>query len=209
MMRLFRIKGSRLKGIWLLGSMVFMVSSNILIIHITMAASVETNTTINSSIGAIKSGEILNFSIYVYSGYDPVPTGSIRVSDTNTSQYINGMILGGVVIIEWIPDSPFIEGAHIFKAEFLGYLDYSSSFDECVVYFDDYGSDPTRETAISLGANSTAVFKNKTIEFTVEFMVLSQWYLNGGFIFIKNTNLNGSTIHTHGPLPSYFPGTKQ
>ncbi len=198
--------GSRLKGIWLLVSMVLFVTS-IPNLSWVIAAPIETTTSINSSTGAIQSGEALNFSIYVYSGYDPIPTGSIRVIDTNTSQYINAMILGGVVIIEWTPDS-FIEGVHIFKAEYQGYLDYSSSFDECVVYFDDYGSDPTRETAISLAANSTAVFKNKSIEFTVELLVLSQWYLNGGFIFIKNTNLNGSpVIHTHGPLPSYFPGT--
>ena len=201
-----RIKDSRLKGIWLSVSMVFMVTS-IPNLSMVIAAPIETTTAITSSTGAIQSGEGLNFPIYVYSGYDPVPTGSIRVTDTNTSQYIYGMILGGVVIIDWIPDS-FIEGVHIFKAEFQGYLDYSSSFDECVVYFDDYGSDPTRETAISLGANSTAVFKNKTIQFTVELIVLSQWYLNGGFIFIKNNNLNESpVIHTYGPLPSYFPGT--
>jgi len=109
-----------IKGIWLLLCMVFMIILNI--ITPIMAAPLETTTTINSSVGAIKSGESLNFTIYAYSGYDPVIAGPIRITDTNTSQYTNGNILNGVAIIEWNPAS-FIEGKHVFKAEFLGYLE--------------------------------------------------------------------------------------
>ena len=193
------------KGIWLLLCMVFMIVLNI--ITPIMAAPLATTTTINSSIGAIKSGESLNFTIYVYSGYDPVIIGPIRITDTNTSQYIDGNILNGVAIIDWNPTS-FIEGKHVFKAEFLGYLDYISSEGECIVHFKDYGSDPIRETSISINVNSTVAFKNSSIQITVELLVLSQWYLNGGFIYVKNLNLSGSpTIHTHGPLPNYLPGT--
>ncbi|MHA2305003.1 MAG: hypothetical protein ACXACU_06370, partial [Candidatus Hodarchaeales archaeon] len=178
-----------------------MVTSNILVIQITMAAPVETTTTINSSVGAIRSGESVNFTIHVYSGYDPVPTGPVRITDTNTSQYINEYIMAGVVNIEWSPSS-FAEGIHIFKAEFLGYLDYSPSFGECIVHFDDYGSDPTRDTSISIEANSSTVFKNEGIRFSVELLVLAYWYLEDGYIYIKNLNHSDSVIHTHGPLPA-------
>jgi hypothetical protein len=186
--------------------MLFLVVLNIIVPSI--ASPLETTTIINCSVGTIQSGESLNFTIYVYFGYDPVPTGPIRLIDTNTSQpAVYGNILGGVAIIEWNPES-FIGGIHVFKAEFLGYLGFVSSSGECVVHFNDYGSDPIRTTSISITANSSVVFKNNSIRFTVELLVFSQSRLNGGYIYVKSVNLSGvPVIHTHGPLPNYYPGT--
>ncbi len=188
-----------------------MLMINLVLLNITvnsMAAPFKTSTTINCSVGAIQSGESLNFTIHVYSGYDPVPTGPIRIIDSNSSQpAVYGSILGGVAIIEWEPQS-FIEGTHIFKAEFLGYLDFNPSSGECIVHYNDYGSNPIRTTSISITANSSVVFKNSSIRFTVELQVLSQDKLNGGYIYVKSVNLSGvPVIHTHGPLPYYYPGT--
>ncbi|MFX0084089.1 MAG: hypothetical protein ACFFAU_00310 [Candidatus Hodarchaeota archaeon] len=189
----------------------FMFIFVLVLLNITVpsiAALLKTTTTINCNVGAIQSGESLNFTIFVYSGYDPVPTGPIRIIDTNSSQpAVYGNILGGVAIIEWQPQS-FIEGIHIFKAEFLGYLDFIPSSGECIVHYNDYGSNPIRTTSISINANSSVVFKNSTVRFTVELLVLSQDKLNGGYIYVKSVNLSGvPVIYTHGPLPYYYPGT--
>ena len=138
-------------------------TSNILVIQITMAAPVETATTITSNVGAIQSGESVNFIIHVYSGYDPVPTGSVRLTDTyDNEQYVDGVIVNGVCIIEWTPDE-FVEGDHIFEAVFQGYLDYSASSGECTVIFDLVDLICARENK----SRSTFTFSNPSISAVV------------------------------------------
>ena len=202
----FGLKHRKIKGVWLLANMGFVIVLTAIIPSI--AAPIETSTTILSDVGAVGSDGTIQFTVWVFSGFDPVPTGPVRITDTNTSEYVDSTILGGKAVVNWTISEPFIQGIHVFEATYQGFLDYSSSSGICIVHFDDFSPGDSRVTSITLEVNSTVVFKNASIRFTVELIIHYQWYFQGGYIYVKNTNLSGSpTVHTYGPLPSYFPGT--
>ncbi|MFX0181887.1 MAG: hypothetical protein ACFE95_02295 [Candidatus Hodarchaeota archaeon] len=172
------------------------------------AEPLETSTSILANSGVVKSGETIQFTVWTYTGFDPVTTGPLRITDTNTSEYIESTILGGKAVINWTVPNPFVEGIHIFEAEYQGFPGYSASSGICHMRFDDFTPGSSRPTSITLISNSTVVFKNSSIKFTVELSIHYKWWFLGGYIKVKNTDLSGSpTIHTYGPLPSYYPGT--
>lgn len=192
-------------GLWFLASISFVVV--LTVIPPITAAPIETSTAILSDVGVVGPNDTIQFTVWVFSGFDPVPTGPVRITDTNTSESVVSTILGGKSVVNWTI-SDFEEGIHIFEAVYQGFLDYSPSSGICQVNFDDFSPGDSRVTSITLDVNSTVVFKNASIRFTVELMIHYRWYFQGGYIYVKNTNLSGSpTVHTYGPLPSYFPGT--
>lgn len=189
-------------GLWFL----IIVSLVIVFTSITTggATQTDTRTTILSDIGVAKPGDIIQFTIWVYAGFDPVPTGPIRIIDTNTSEYDDSIILGGKAIINWTVPESIDEGVHFFEAVFQGFQDFSPSSDICVVSIDDFTPGTSRETSITLTTNSIVAFKNSSINFTIELEILGsvQPYFKGGYISVKNSDLSGSVvIHTYGPLP--------
>jgi hypothetical protein len=179
-------------------------------VHPGFAVSQETTTTLLSDVGAIKSGETINFTVWVFSGYDPVPTGSIKIIDLNSTGEAYSTIVNGKSVVSWLPES-YEEGIHTFQVEYQGFPGFDVSFGMCKVYFEDFSPGSSKTTSITLESNSTVCFKNKSINFTVTLYLYSQtapWGFRGGFIYVKNQNLTGTpTIHTYGPLPDYYPGT--
>ncbi len=189
-------------GFWLIMSFYFVII--LTAITPSIAAQINTSTTILSDIGAAGLDDTIQFTVWVYSNFDPVPTGPIRITDTNTSEYVDTTILGGKVVVNWTISEPFIEGIHVFEASYQGFLEYSPSSGICSVHFDDFSQGSSLVTIITLDSNSTIVFKNASLRFTVELEILDsvQPYFKGGYISVKNINLCGSpTIHTYGPLP--------
>ncbi|MFX1283121.1 MAG: hypothetical protein ACFFB5_05675 [Promethearchaeota archaeon] len=202
MSQISRINQEKIIGFWLLTS-IYLV---IILIAITpgIATPLKTSTTLLSDIGAAGLDDTIQFTIFVYTGFDPVPTGVVRIIDTNTSEYIDTTILGGEAKVNWTVFEPFIEGVHVFKANYQGFLDYSPSSGICSIYFDEFTPGSSRTTTITLNSNSTVVFKNSSVRFTVELEIINsvQPYFKGGYIYVKNNNLSGSPmIHTYGPLP--------
>ncbi|MFX0123703.1 MAG: hypothetical protein ACFFAE_08680 [Candidatus Hodarchaeota archaeon] len=191
----------KLMGGWFFTSIFFVI---ILTVVPTTAAPLATFTTILSDVGAVGADGTIQFTVWVYTGFDPVPTGPLRITHiNNTAEYIDTTILGGMAIINWTVGD-FSEGRHVFEATFQGFMDYSPSSGVCVVNFDDFNPGNSKKTIISLSSNSTVVYKNSSVRFTVELEIIgsTQPYFRGGYIYIKNTNLSGSpTIHTRGPLP--------
>jgi len=174
----------------------------------SVAEPLETSTSILANSGVVNPGETIQFTVWTYTGFDPVITGLVRITDTNTSEYVESTILGGKAVINWTVPDPFVEGIHIFEAVYQGFPGYSASSGICHIRFDDFTPGSSRITSITLTTNSTVVFKNSSIKFTVELSIHYKWWFLGGYIRVKNTNLSGSpTIHTYGPLPSYYPGT--
>ncbi|MFX0204773.1 MAG: hypothetical protein ACFFDT_02220 [Candidatus Hodarchaeota archaeon] len=173
-----------------------------------LAAPVDTTTTLLSDVGVVTgSGEAIQFTVWVYAGFDPVPTGLIRITHiNNTGEYVDTTILGGKAIVNWTVGD-FSEGVHIFEAAFQGFMDYSPSSSYCTVQFDDFTPGSSKTTAISLSTNSSVVYKNSSIRFTVDLEIIGelQPHFREGYIYVKNTNLSGSpTIHIHGPLPLHI-----
>ncbi|MFX1515751.1 MAG: hypothetical protein ACFFC6_05535 [Promethearchaeota archaeon] len=176
----------------------------------TPAAPTVTSTTILSDVGVVTgSGEIIQFTVWVYAGYDPVPTGPITITHLNGTEEFDTTILGGKAVLNWTVEN-FLEGVHVFEATFQGFLDYSPSSGICSVNFDDITPGDNYVTIISLSSNSTIVYKNTSLQFTVDLEIRTpNLYFYGEYIYIKNINLNGSpTIHTHGPLP-LLPATTE
>ncbi|MFX1546310.1 MAG: hypothetical protein ACFFCU_08855 [Promethearchaeota archaeon] len=197
-----RIRSDKIVGLWFLTNIYFVLV--LIAVPNGIAAPMETSTTILSDVGAIGPDNTIQFSIWVFTGFNPVPTGPIQITDTNTSESIDSTILAGKATINWTVTDPFIEGIHIFEAEFQGFLDYSPSSGICLINFDDFSSGSTITTAIDLSSNSTVVYKNSSIRFTVKLEILNsvQPYFKGGYIYVKNKDLNGTpTIYTYGPLP--------
>ncbi|MHA1214390.1 MAG: hypothetical protein ACTSPG_03795 [Candidatus Hodarchaeales archaeon] len=162
----------------------------------------ETKTTIIPSIGTVGAGDILNFSVWVYSEWDPVDTGVVRISDLNTSEKYETSLSGGKAEVQWGIGSSYLVGNHVFLAEYLGFGDYLPSEGKCTVYFDEIEEGTYRETSTTLTSNSTVVYKNASVRFDIEVKIPYSWFFDGGFIYIRNTNLSGSNnIHTYGPLP--------
>lgn len=170
----------------------------------TIAAPIATSTTILSDIGAVGPGDTIQFTVWVYTGFDPVPTGPIRITHiNNTNEYIDTILLGGKAVVNWTVEA-FSVGLHVFKADFDGFMDHSPSSGICLVNFDDFNPGSSKTTTISLSSNSTVVYKNSSILFTVELEILgsTQPHFWGGYIYVRNTNLTSSpTIYTYGPLP--------
>ncbi|MHA2246502.1 MAG: hypothetical protein ACXADY_16290, partial [Candidatus Hodarchaeales archaeon] len=199
------IKFHKMIGLWLLVS----ISSVVVLTVITpiVAAPIVTSTTILSDVGTVGPDGTIQFTVWVFSGFDPVPTGLVRITDTNTSENIYSTILGGKAVINWtISSEDFSEGIHVFSAAYQGFIDYSPSSGLCIIHFDDFSPGNSKATTIAIDSNSTVVFKNSSIRFTVELEILDsvQPFFKGGYIYVKNTNLSGSpTIHTYGPLPLY------
>ncbi|MFX0205942.1 MAG: hypothetical protein ACFFDT_08135 [Candidatus Hodarchaeota archaeon] len=172
------------------------------------ASSLETSTTIFADIGVATPGTNIQFTVWTYAGLDPVPTGPIIITDLNTSEYVESIILGGIAVINWSVSDPFIEGVHIFEVVYQEFGSYSASSGQCSVHFDDYSPGISHSTSITLTTNSSVVFKNAFIRFTVELRIHDKENFEGGYISVKNINLSGSqVIHTYGPLPNYYPGT--
>ncbi|MFX0150430.1 MAG: hypothetical protein ACFFAJ_06595 [Candidatus Hodarchaeota archaeon] len=172
------------------------------------AVPLETSTTILADTGVATPGTSIQFTVWTYSGFDPVSTGPIRITDLNTNEYVESTIIGGIAVINWTVFDPFIEGIHIFEVVYQGFGSYSASSGQCSVYFDNYTPGSSRSTSITLITNSSVVFKNASIRFTVELRIHYKWWFQGGYISVKNVNLSGSpVIHTYGPLPNYYPGT--
>ncbi|UCG03407.1 MAG: hypothetical protein JSW11_05325 [Candidatus Heimdallarchaeota archaeon] len=173
----------------------------------TTAAPIATSTTILSDVGAVGPGGTIQFTVWVYADFDPVPTGPIRITHLNdTDEYIDTTILAGKVIVNWTVNS-YSEGVHVFQAAFQGFLDYSSSSGICSVNFDDFSPGSSKTTIISLSSNSTVVYKNSSIQFSVDLEIIGELHphFRGGYIYVKNTNLSGSpTIYSHGPLPLHI-----
>ncbi len=206
MFRLSGLKSVRMRGVWLLATIGFMIV--LTVITPSMAAPIETSTTILSDVGAVRVDETIHFTVWVFAGFDPVPTGPVRITDTNTSEYIDSSILGGKIEVNWTVSEPFVEGIHVFEASYQGFQDYSSSSGMCIVHFDNFSLGDSRTTSITLQTNSSVVFKNASIQFTVELTIHYRWLFRGGYIYVRNVNFSGTpTIHTYGPLPNYYPGT--
>ncbi|UCE13421.1 MAG: hypothetical protein JSV04_14710 [Candidatus Heimdallarchaeota archaeon] len=201
-------KTERISGLWLLGIVGFVI----VLTSITtgVAAQTDTTTTILSDVGVAKPGDIIQFTIWVYAGFDPVPTGPIRIIDINTSEYDDSIILGGKACINWTVPESIDEGIHVFEAVFQGYQEFSSSSGICLVNIDDFSPGISIETSITLNINSTVAFKNSSIMFSIELEILGsvQPYFKGGYISVRNTNLSSSpAIHTYGPLPLKISST--
>ncbi|MHA1331538.1 MAG: hypothetical protein ACTSR2_10720, partial [Candidatus Hodarchaeales archaeon] len=105
----------------------------------------ETKTTIIPSIGTVGAGDILNFSVWVYSEWDPVDTGVVRISDLNTSEKYETSLSGGKAEVQWGIGSSYLVGNHVFLAEYLGFGDYLPSEGKCTVYFDEIEEGTYRE----------------------------------------------------------------
>ena len=114
-----------MRGVWLLATIGFMIS--LTGITPSLAVPIETSTTILSDVGAVRVDETIHFTVWVYAGFDPVPTGPVRITDTNTGDYIDSTILGGKIEVNWTVSEPFTEGIHVFEASYQGFQDYSPS----------------------------------------------------------------------------------
>ena len=174
----------------------------------TLAAPIVTSTSLLSDVGVVTgSDETIKFTIWVYAGFDPVSTGPLRFTHLNNpTEYIDTTILGGKAEINWTVGD-FSEGVHVFEAAFQGFLDYSPSSGNCSVQFDDFIPGSSKTTTISLSTNSTVVYKNASVQFTVDLEIIGELHphFREGYIYIKNMNLSGSPIiHTHGPLPLHI-----
>jgi hypothetical protein len=170
------------------------------------AASDSTITTILPNKSVVKPGEAINFSIFVYSGFNPVPFGQLRLLDIETGESLDSSIINGSVVISWIITGSL--GAHTFRATYQGFLDiFSQSIDECVVMSEDINPG-TRETSLIITVNSTNVYKNASLHFNLALYIHYRYWFQGGYISVINDNLTGSpTILTFGPLENYYPGT--
>ncbi len=199
---LIRIRAVLLFFVFLL---IFTAMSNINV----SAVSIDTISSIHADSGTKQAGDKILFSIWVYTGYDPVPAGSFTITDTNTSEVMIGNIINGFAQIEWVVSDPLLLGKHIFQINYEGFLNYSPSTGFCIVFFDNFFTGVVRDSWITLGTNSSVVFKKATLEFSGELTIDFGW-MGGGYIYIKALNLTGiPTIHTIGPLPNYFSGGAQ
>jgi hypothetical protein len=173
-----------------------------------MAADLETSTTVLADKGNVGSGEIIHFLMWTYMGFDSVAFGQIRLTDTFTGAYITTTITNGTATVDWLVPSPIQSGEHIFLAEYLGFSGYLPSNGSCVVIFEEISPGSTRSTSLLLGVNSTTVYKNASIHFTLTLFIHYRWWFQGGFLTVTNVNLTGSpVIYTYGPLENYYPGT--
>jgi hypothetical protein len=173
-----------------------------------LAAPLDTTTSLLSDLGVVTgSGETIQFTVWVYAGFDPIPTGTVRITHiNNTGEYVDTTILGGKAVVNWTVGA-FSEGVHVFEAAFQGFMDFSPSAGNCSVQFDAFNPGISKTTKISLSTNTTVVYKNACVQFTVGLEIIGELhpYFREGYISIKNLNLSGSpTIHTHGPLPLLF-----
>ncbi|MHA1974456.1 MAG: hypothetical protein ACTSW1_15770, partial [Candidatus Hodarchaeales archaeon] len=166
------------------------------------ASPYATKTTVIPSIGNVGTGDLLNFTVWVYSEWDPVSSGTVRITDLNTSESYENSLNGGKTEFQWSIGSSYLEGNHIFLTEFLGFGEYLPSEGKCSVYFAEVEEGTYRETSTTLTSNSTVVYKNASVRFDIEVKIPYSWFFDGGFIYVRNTNLSGSNnIHTYGPLP--------
>ena len=173
-----------------------------------LATDLETSTTLLADKSIAGSGEIIHFSIWTYSGFDSVPFGQIRLTDTFTGSYIDATIINGTAEVDWSVPSPIQSGEHSFLAEYMGILGYLPSNGSFLVVFEDISVGTTRTTSLQLSVNSTTVYKNASLHFTLTLIIHYRWWFQGGFISVTSVNLTGSpVIYTYGPLENYYPGT--
>ena len=188
----------------------FILITGILVISIfpllpIQAADQSTATTILPDKSIVKLGDEILFSIFVYSGFDPVPFGQLRLLDTETGEILEITIINGSAVIPWSITGPL--GVHVFRASFIGYLNFGSSFGECEVISEDINPG-TRETSLILTANSSTVYKNASLHFNLALYIHYRSWFQSGYITVINSNLSGSlAIFTFGPLENYYPGT--
>jgi hypothetical protein len=172
------------------------------------ALNLETTTTVLADKGTAGSEDIIEFTMWTYTGFDSVSFGQIRLTDTYTSDFIEVTLTNGTAKVDWIVPSPIQTGEHIFLAEFLGFADYFPSNGTCSVIFEEISSGSTRATSLQLSVNSTTVYKNASIHFTLNLFIHYRWWFQGGFITVTSVNLTGTpVIWTFGPLDNYYPGT--
>ncbi len=172
------------------------------------ATDQETSTTVLADKGVVGSGDVIRFSIWTYAGFDSVPFGQIRLTDIFTGEFIETMITNGTAEVDWIVPSPIQSGEHLFLAEYLGFLGYLSSDGSCKVRFEEISPGSTRSTSLQLVVNSTTVYRNASLHFTLNLFIHYRWWFQGGYITVINVNLTGApVIYTYGPLENYYPGT--
>ncbi len=178
-----KIFHSQLKG--------FILITGILVISIyilfpVQASNQSTITTILPGKSVVKPDDEINFSIFVYSGFDPVPFGQLRLLDTETGETVDATIINGSAVILWSITGPL--GVHNIQATYLGFLNFSPSFGECGVICEDLNPG-TRETSLFLTVNSTNVYKNASLHFNIALYIHYRYWFQGGYITVKNRNL--------------------
>ncbi len=193
-------------------SFVFLIFGLVLTVNLgsneARASNLETSTTILADKGTVGLGDIIQFTIWTYTGYDPVAFGQVRLTDLFTGEYIDTIISNGTGQIEWIVPSPLQIGDHIFLAEYSGFAEYLPSNDSCSITFEEITAGSTRSTSLQLSVNSTTVYKDASIHFTLDLFIHYRWWFQGGFITVTSSSLIGSpVIWTMGPLENYYPGT--
>ncbi|MFW9779248.1 MAG: hypothetical protein ACFFE8_10375 [Candidatus Heimdallarchaeota archaeon] len=187
--------------LWVIVSVIVVLSSSTSI----LAAPLSTTTTLLSDTGVVGTSEPPVFTVIVYAGVDPVPTGSVLITHLNSTQTDVISLVSGSITSTW-PWSLSTPGTHIFRADFQGFPGYQTSSGTCKVFVEDITPGTQQSPFLDLDANSTVAHKNGTVSFTLTLSILENWYFEGGYLSVTNQNLSGTpTIYTYGPLPFYYP----
>ncbi|MFW9855037.1 MAG: hypothetical protein ACFFFG_08240 [Candidatus Thorarchaeota archaeon] len=170
-----------------------------------LAAPLSTTTTLLSDTGVVGTSEPPVFTVIVYAGVDPVPTGSVLITHLNSSQTDLVNLVSGSITSTW-PWSLSTPGIHVFQADFQGFPGYQTSTGTCEVIVEDIVPGSQQTPFLDLTINSTVAHKNDSVRFTLTLSILENWYFEGGYLSVTNQNLSGTpTIYTYGPLRFYYP----
>ncbi|MHA1945800.1 MAG: hypothetical protein ACW97W_06790 [Candidatus Hodarchaeales archaeon] len=187
----------QIKGLLLITGILLISTYTLLSIQ---AVDHSTSTTILPSRSVVIPNNQVTFSIFVYSGFDPVPFGQLRLLDIETGETLDATIVNGTAEVSWVITGSL--GPHTFRASYLGFQNYDPSFGECEVITEDI-SPGVRETSLFLTVNTTNVYKNASLHFNIALYIHYRYWVT-----VRYGNLTGSpTIYTYGPLENYYPGT--
>ncbi|MHA2100700.1 MAG: hypothetical protein ACW99A_18680 [Candidatus Kariarchaeaceae archaeon] len=179
---------SQIKGLLLITGILLISTYTLLPIQ---AVNHSTSTTILPSKSVVMPSDQVLFSIFVYSGFDPVPFGQLHLLDIETGEILDVTIVNGTAEVSWVITSPL--GPHTFRASYLGFQNYDPSIGECEVISEEI-SPGVRETSLFLTVNTTNVYKNASLHFNIA-------------LYIHYRYWRSPTVFTYGPLENYYPGT--
>ncbi|MHA2111670.1 MAG: hypothetical protein ACW98W_09315 [Candidatus Hodarchaeales archaeon] len=161
----------QIKGLLLITGILLISTYTLLSIQ---AVDHSTSTTILPSRSVVIPNNQVTFSIFVYSGFDPVPFGQLRLLDIETGETLDATIVNGTAEVSWVITGSL--GPHTFRASYLGFQNYDPSFGECEVITEDI-SPGVRETSLFLTVNTTNVYKNASLHFNIALYIHYRYWL--------------------------------
>jgi hypothetical protein len=163
---------SQIKGLLLITGILLISTYTLLPIQ---AVNHSTSTTILPSKSVVMPSDQVLFSIFVYSGFDPVPFGQLHLLDIETGEILDVTIVNGTAEVSWVITSPL--GPHTFRASYLGFQNYDPSIGECEVISEEI-SPGVRETSLFLTVNTTNVYKNASLHFNIALYIHYRYWFD-------------------------------